>query len=277
MTMNTQTVTNSERKQKMVRSRLGLKALGLCALLLGLMAFASSAAQAETNAHWNIITAAKTLVQVNGTNKLFAQLEIKELEGSSAELLFTTKSGTKVSILCTSAKFDEGGLLQASGGISLGRILFKGCLTKLNGVASGACKPSGGGTAEGSGEILTERGKGLIVLDEVVAGVKEDYVKITPENEKGETTKLFSQIKLGKECSIGESVPVEAKTLGEGIWIKDCGPNPNASFEEEKLEHLIEESLHQLIALGQPATIDGSALVKLAGAHLNLEWGGTPQ
>jgi hypothetical protein len=296
MTMHTQTVTNSERKQTMVRSRLGLKALGLCALLLGLMAFASSAAQAEPGSTWSVLnlkTPTPELFLIPGANDLLPQLGI-ELENSTAELLFTTKSGTKVAILCTSAKFDEGGLLQASGGISLGRILFKGCLTKLNGVLAGGCKPSGGGTEAKSGEILSEKGKGLITLDEVKLTVegkevidKEDYIRIIPEKENAkketETSKLFSKIELGPECAIGESVNVEAKTLGDGLWIKDCPVGKQTSKEralEYNAAHLIEQALggeaSTLLALGQPATIDGSALARLTDeAHLGFPFRGT--
>ena len=88
----------------MVRSRLGLKVLGLCALALGLMAFVASAAQAEKTAHWNV--AGKS---VTGAEEF--QLEIKELEGNTATLEFTTAGGTTlVKILCTSAKFGGTGV-----------------------------------------------------------------------------------------------------------------------------------------------------------------------
>jgi hypothetical protein len=251
----------------MVRSRLGLKVLGLCALALGLMAFASSAAQAEVGAHWNIIKANGELLKIELGSTLLPKLEIKEIESNTAELLFTTKGGTKVAILCTAAHFDEagGGLLIAHGGLSLGRILFLGCITKLNGTLSSACKPKTTGKA--LGEILTEKGTGLIVLNGT-----EENVKITPDSGK-----LFAKLEMGLECSIGEIVNVETKEAGQGLWIKDCGGN--ASFLEEKVEHLIEESgTKGLIALGQPATIDGSAWVRLdvGTEHKGLKWGGTP-
>jgi hypothetical protein len=262
----------------MIRSRLGLKVLGLCALALGLMAFVASAAQAEELAHWNIINAKSELVQVNETNKLFAQLEINKIENETATLLFTTAGGTKVGILCKTAKFDEGGLLQAHGGISLGRILFEGCVVLLNEKLSPGCQAHT--TGQANGKILTEKGKGLIVLD-VVGGVTEDYTKIVPDPVEGKESLTFAKIEMGEECSIGELVEVKAKADGEGLWIKDCaaeGKTSKERFLEESKEHLIEESLHGLVALGQPATIDGSALVRLAitGEHNGLKWGGTP-
>jgi len=80
---------------------------------------------------------------------------------------------------------------------------------------------------------------------------------------------------MGEECAIGTLVKVEAKSAGEGLWIKDCGGT--TGFEEEKVEHLIEEAATKgLIALGQPATIDGSAWIRLGGEHATLKWGGTP-
>jgi hypothetical protein len=261
----------------MVRSRLGLKALGLCALVLGLMAFASSAAQAETGATWRL----------NGANvpngaDLLPKLEILEIENNSASLSFTTGGGTGVLILCTAAKFVEGGILLAQGSISLGKVLFTGCVVLLNEKLAGACTAHSPTKGEKSGEILSERGTGLIVLDKVSLPEKEgkvevhtyDLVKLTPENAKSETTKLFGVIELGEECSIGESVNVESTTLGEGLWIKDI--NGNTGFLNEATTHLIVEGLNKLVALGQPATIIGSANVGLEGAHKTLTWSGKP-
>jgi len=264
----------------MVRSKLGLKALGLCALVLGLMAFSTSAAQATVGAHWNIIKANGELLIIELGSTLLPLLEIKEIENKTAELLFTTKGGTKVAILCTSAKFEENVKLEAHGSISLGDVLFLGCITKLNGVTSSACTPKTAGKK--LGEILTLKGKGLIVLDKLEpSGEVDDFVKITPD-----TGKLFAKLEMGIECSIGEFVNVEAKSEGEGLWIKDCGKvseagvceESNKSFLEEKAEHLIREALAGLIALGQPATIDGSAWVRLDinTEHKLLKWGGTP-
>jgi hypothetical protein len=253
----------------MARSRVGLKGLGLCALVLGLMTFSVSAAQAEVGAHWNIIKATGELVQVNETNKLFALLEIKEVENNTITLSFTTKAGTKVAILCTSMKFDEGGLLQANGGISLGRLLFRGCFTSLNGVAAGGCQTHS--TGKPKGEILTEKAKGLIVLDKLESGEVDDFIKIVPDEGL-----VFAKVEMGEECSIGETIKMEAKAAGEGLWLKDGGPEPNKSFLEEKVEHLIEGSLTGLIALGQPTTVVGSALLRLVNEHIGLKWGGTP-
>jgi hypothetical protein len=266
----------------MVRSRLGLKILGLCALALGLMAFASSAAQAEVGAFWSIKRLAPNEGELfkipngpGGVVNLQPLLEINGLENKTGTLEFKTAGGTLVKILCTDAKFDEGGNLLAQGAISLGRVHFTGCKVELNSAPAPACQAHSPGKA--AGEILSEKGKGLIVLD-VVNTVTQDYVKIIPEkvNAKGETetSKLFAKIEMGEECAIGTLVNVEAKSLGEGLWIEDC--LGSASFLEEKVEHLIKESLKGLIALGQPAVIEGSAFVRLGPGHAGQKWGGTP-
>jgi len=247
----------------MVRSRLGLKALGLCALLLGLMAFAS-VAQAEPLSHWNV--AGKS---VTGTEEF--QLEIKEIESKTATLEFTTIGGTLVKILCTDAKFDEGGQLAKEGLILLGRIKFTGCKVELNSKPAGGCEAHSEGQPVGT--ILTLKAKGLITLDEV-SGVKQHYTKIIPDDE---VNLRFAIIEMGEECSIGTKVEVKAKSKGEGLWIKDCkgnGSSTTAGFLHEEPTHLIEEALNGLVALGQPAKIEGSAVVQLVGGVTN--WSGTP-
>ncbi len=249
----------------MIRSSLGLEALVLSGLVLCTMAFSATAAHAEKEAKWF----------VNGTavnDTLLPKLGLA-LENNTASLSFTTKGGTGVLILCTAAEFDEGGELALEGTLTLGRILFKGCVVLLNEVAAPKCTPHSPGKP--TGEILSERGKGLIVLDKEAAATT-DLVKITPENVKGETTKLFAVIELGETCAIGESVNVESTVLGEGLWIRDGGGNPG--FTTEAVTHLIAEGLNKLLALGQPAKIIGSANVTLKSVgHVELPWSGKPQ
>ena len=142
----------------MIRSRLGLKALVLSGLLLGLMAFAGSA-QAETNANWMVAGS-----NVTGPTNSIA---VSELENNTASLLLTLKSGTKVEFLCTSVVLSAtaGGSpkLDVQGKITPGIATFHGCLTKLNGVVSKNCEPFSGAN---KGLILSLEAKGLIVLHE---------------------------------------------------------------------------------------------------------------
>jgi hypothetical protein len=250
----------------MARSRLGLKVVGACALVLGLMALVAGGAQAEVGAAWTIINSPLGALVKIPAESLLPLMEIKEVENKTLSFLFTTKSGTKVAILCTAVKFDEGGLLVAEGGISLSRLQFTGCSVFLNEKAAPSCEAHS--TGKTVGELLTEKFKGLIVLDVVIA-VSEDYVKFVPD--EGST---FIKIELGEECAIGTLVKIEAKALGEGLWLKDGGGN--ASFKEEQVEHLFVEALHGLIALGQPLVMDGSMLIRLVFGDFGLKWGGTP-
>ncbi len=241
----------------MIRSKLGLKALVLSGLVLGLMAFATSAAQAETGAKWNVVNSEGKLVEVT-TAGLSPQLEIKEIENKTATLAFTTKGGTKVGILCTTAAFDEGGKLISAGGVSLGRILFSKCAVSLNGVLSPACKAHTLGKA--TGEILTLKAEGLLMLDKESETVTSKLVLLKPD-----TGTTFAEIEMGEECAIGELVKVEGE-----LFLKDV-----TGVSNELVEHLISEGLKKLVALGVPAVIEGTALVRLSGAHLGLKFSGT--
>ena len=232
----------------MIRSRLGLKALVLSGLVLGLMAFAAAGAQAEGN------------FKVNGANiagELLPSIQVTSVENKTSSLLFTTGGGTKVEILCTEIKLLNGltandAKLGIEGKVDLGRVHFNGCLTKLNGTTSANCKPF---TGANSGLILTEPGKGLLRLHE-----GQPVIEVTPE-----TGTTFVTIALGPLCAIGEEVPVAGV-----LFLRDCN-NLGAS---ELTEHLITElaALTKLTALKQPATLDGSAIVKLTGAHAGLKF-----
>jgi hypothetical protein len=241
-------------------SKIGIKALISSGIILGLMAFAwSGVAQAEPTAHWGYIN--PTTLELEFFSKTLKAKPLIELEKKTANLLFVTGGGTKVTQLCTEAEFDEGDELSAEGSISLGRIKFKECVTFLNGVLSKPCEPH---TGAEKGVILTQKFSGLIKLHELTGGVKDQTVLLMPD--EGE---LLATWELGEECSIGESVPVTGELV---IW-NTAG---NTSFKEHKVAHLIEEfpGLHLLKALGQSATISGSANVTLRGEHTNFKWAG---
>jgi hypothetical protein len=263
------TVTNSERKPRMVRSRLGLKALVLSGLVLGLMAFATSAAQAEVikNAKGEITAEANWMVKgTNVTKVLLPEVQVKELEGKTASLLFTTGGGTKVEILCTSAVLAENVKLTLTGSLSLGKATFHNCLTKLNGSLSKPCEPfTGEGASLKKGLVESLKATGLIILHN-----GEGLVKLTPDDGS-----VFAHLKLGEECSIGEEVLVTG-----ALTVKDCvvvEAKCTNKLTTESVTHLIVEGpLSSLLALGQPATIDGSAIVELVGAHSTMSWSGLP-
>ncbi len=240
----------------MLRSRLGLKVLGLCASMLAVMVVGASGAQAEATAHWNV--AGKS---VTGSEEI--PTEIKLIINATILIRFITGGGTSVKVLCTSAAFTEGGKLIKEGGISLGRAKATGCKVELNSKPAGGCEAHSTGKPVGTIESL--KIKGLITLD-VVSGKTEDYVKVVPD--EGTT---LAVIEMGEECAIGTKVEVKAKSAGEGLWLKDSGGN--TGFTTEAATHTIQEALNGLLALGQPAAIEGSAVV---GSSSGVKTSGTP-
>lgn len=243
----------------MNRSRLGIKALGLCVLAVGAMAigFAGVAQAEETGGTWTWSHEGKT-----GTfSSTLEASPIIALENNTASLLFTMGGGTKVTFLCTAAAFDEGGQLAGAGEILLGRIKFSGCVTFLNGVLDRACEPANGAEA---GVILTQKIKGLMLLHKLASGTKDATILLEPDV----AGQALVDITFGEECIFSE-VPVTGYLV---LW--DC-QNTLSTF---KTTHLLEEfpGLHKLVALGQPATLSGSANVTLGGVHTGFAWGGTP-
>lgn len=250
----------------MIRSKLGLKVLGLCTLALGLMAFASSGvAQAEAGSRWCYINPTTLVLQC--FNSLLRPTLQYKLE-TSLSLLFTTAGGTKVAFTCTAVEMVGEPAFEEEGSISEGKAKYTGCKTTLNGGESKNCQPKTKGTALGT--IVTNALRGLIKLHLLTPGGAVDPVILdtpTVVNGKGET--VLATLELGELCSIGEIVEI----VGDITWI-DC----QNELAVHKVEHLIEEfpSLRGLRALGQPATIDGSYLMRLVGAHAGYRWAGLP-
>jgi hypothetical protein len=236
----------------MIRSRLRLKALGLCAMVLGLMAFSASAAQAEAGANWMVKGA-------NVTSTLLPNVQITEIENNSA-ILHTKIAGALVEYLCTSAKL-TGANLELEGKLTNGgKVKFTGCVTILNGSLSPACVPKSAGL--GNGEIESLAGKGLMELHE-----GKPVTKIEPS-----TGENFAVIKHGGECSLPESVPVKGKLViadGKGEGDKELVTH---LIVEHKLSHLfvISDTAEHL------AVIKGSANAALTGAHVEMAWSGLP-
>src|SRR5690242_12820910 len=112
----------------MIRSRVGLKALGLCALVLGLTVFAGTA-QAETGAAWLILLGNKQEKKTAG--ELLATIGVKEVDNYTFEdlesknlttpvvILLTKILTKKVYIICTNVALLGVGL-EANGGITEG-------------------------------------------------------------------------------------------------------------------------------------------------------------
>jgi len=242
----------------MIRSNLRLKALGLCAMVLGLMAFSASGAQAEPESRWMINGA-----NVEGASPLLATIDIAEIENKSAALL-TIIGGTKVDFLCISAKL-IGAKLENEGKVTNGgKVKFTGCITLLGGLSekpSVPCVPKAGGQPFGT--IESNAGKGLLVLHE-----GKPLTRIEPSVAGGP----FATLEFGEECSLPEKVPVFGK-----LFLKDCKDEGKV----ELVKHLIEQGpLTHLFVISDTvehaANIDGSAFVQLEGAHSGLKFSGLP-
>jgi len=240
----------------MTRSKLKLKALGLCALVVGLMALTTGSAQATVGSGWfynGALLAEALKPEVQAT-----------LENSMGSLL-TTIANKGIHILCTAMKL-IGWTIFDPNGQTLGKADFSGCefLELLAGGGTkkiSACTP----IAEGvPGLIVTNFLKGLIELHEPSPGVREGFVKISPD-----TGTVLALIVLGEECAFGAHL-----TVSGTIGVKDC----NHEFPVEKVTHLFEPVLQALVINGgaTAATLDGSANVSLAGIHVGRTWSGKP-
>jgi len=245
----------------MIRSKLRGKVFVLCALVLGLMAVAASSAQAEVGSNW----------RVNGSNitTLEPELKIKEIEELKTApvgkhlVLLTKILGLLTHILCSAASlFGPTGTgapkLQKEGKVSEGKVSFSGCATFLSGstTASAPCLPK---TAGVNDTIETNVAKGLLAL---VGG--EGETKITSVSGGP-----LAVVESSEECAVGLKINIAGTLI-----LKDC----QKAIGTELVDHLVEmDNVNStLTASGQVATIDGSILVALKGAHEGLKWSGIP-
>jgi hypothetical protein len=244
----------------MIRSSLRLKLLGLSAMLLGLMAFASGA----QGAAW--------MVGANDViSTLLPQLQVKEIEelkllptDQGKHLVLLVKiGGAEVKILCTGeeligVKLETGGKLTEGG-----KEKFTGCEVFLNGTLSAVCAPKSSGQPNGT--VVLEEIKGQLGL---FSGGKK-LVQIQPK-----TGENFAVMKFSGECSLPESVPVKGT-----LFIKDC-----IDIEASTLDHLIEvdNTASHIFVISDTAEhkieLHGSKIVSLVGAvDPDAAWSGLAQ
>jgi len=239
-----------------MRSRLGLKALGLCALMVGVMAISASAAQAE--GEWDV----GTLEAGKGKNlSTYEKLEPEvagELENEMGTLL-TNVNGISAAVLCTGGTLENVNLLPG-GTTSTGFVVFTGCtaweVNEKEELVKLACTVNSEGDPNGT--VKSEEGHGELGLHE-----GSTVTSIVPDNEET----LFGTIEFGG-CALPEEMPIYGQ-----LTIKDC---EGSSAEAEQVKHLIEEepALSALYAINtkHPVTLDGSAEVFLEGAHAGHYW-----
>jgi len=247
----------------MVRSRLGLKALGLCAMVLGLMAFGTTAAQAEPGAIWD----------VNGGALPEALLPTlaATLEGHAT--LLSKTGGKPFHILCSGVELKETHLVFPAG--VLGFVKFTGCtlleLKEGEAITLAACEPHEG---EEKGVVITKKAKGLILLHEFKNAKGEVERKEGVTEFEPEIGTTFATVHTSSKCGFGENIPVGGKVL-----FQDC----QKAFSTPQPTHLIEYNvLSELWTFSNTAehkaTIDGSANVVLSGEkHKGLTFNGLPK
>jgi hypothetical protein len=252
----------------MAQSKLGLKVLGVCALVLGIMAIGSvGAAQADPNAYWGYLNGNELIkFGVALEPELGFEIEeLKDLKDPGKHLVLLTQiGGQKIAILCGELLSD---LKLKAQGLVLGLLTFHKCIFKINGVTAAACEPS----FEGSkGLIKTLELDGLIKLHKLEGGEVDDVVVF----EKDVGANAIAHIILGPKCAIAEEL-----LLDGSFAFQDC----QKEFLVHKVVHLWEEFplLNKLWIISNTpehkVTIDGSVNVFLTGKHAGLKWAGTPE
>jgi hypothetical protein len=119
-------------------------------------------------------------------------------------------------------------------------------------------------------EPIVAKVKSLIVLHKLADGKVDELVLFAPAEGTAFTHIHFSEL-CTLEVNEGAGIPITGQT-----WVKDC----NGLFNVEAVTHLIEEDKVATAALGglffglHPATLDGSANLRLIGIHKGLKWSG---
>jgi hypothetical protein len=205
---------------------------------------AGDTAQAEPGNDWNV---EGTTV----TNDLTAQLQVTELVEELGTL--STKVGlTKVEVICAEAKLVEGRLLGA--GKATGRLHLAGCATMLNGNTANACTPRSPEATEGL--IETNPLEALIASHEGSLEV----IEVAPQ----EGSVIVPLVLGSGECAIGKNVDVSGQ-----VFLADA----DEEAEIEKVSHSFEEGPLGSLKFGaNAATVDGVAVLALAGEHEGMKW-----
>jgi len=252
----------------MTRTKLGL--LGLCAVVLGMMAMSASSAQAALT--WLILKEGKA-VELKALLK--GEVDTDTLASGDVTLL-THEVGIKFAVTCTG--FELTGInLEAAGKLTTGgKVKFTGCEAYGKGILEEplGCKVHSSGL--GVGIVETLKGKGELVLHTLAGGGTEVLTKVEPE--AGSTGTFASFLTEG--CVIPEANPVHG-----ALFIKDCSELTAEKVCVSKatthlVKHLIVQGPLTSMWVGADTvehletSIDGSAWIKLAGLeHTGLAWG----
>jgi len=236
----------------MIRTKLGL--LGLCAVVLGMMAMSASSAQAFS---WLLLNTKMEAVA-------FLNAALKGEKDTKVITLLGKEVGIKFAVSCGEFETEEISLAAEGKLTTGGKVKFTGCEAYGKGTEEEplGCKVHSAGAAVGTIETL--KGKGELVLHELAGGTKEILTKLEPET--GNTFATF----LTEGCVIPEVNPVHGV-----LYAKDC----EGKATEHLLRHLIIQGPLTSLWLGADTaehletSIDGSAWVALKGAHLGYLFG----
>jgi hypothetical protein len=244
----------------MIRSKLGL--LGLCAMVLGVMAISASSAQAAKS--WLVGT---TEITANGPGVNLLAEVVGEIDTPEPKLLFHL-IGFTVTVTCTNVTTSN---IHFGANATLapgGKVIFTGCTAVIkdrNGSIGPPCTVKS--TGQPNGTIASEKLKGEAVLHQLEGEKKDVLAKIEPEIAGGSLTTIKFE---GAECLLSLSNPLTGV-----VFVKDC----EGFAETLKVKHLVEEGPLTSISLGSDtaehleSSIDGSGWVKLTGAeHTGKEW-----
>ncbi len=260
-----------------MRLRLGLKALGLCALMAAFMAISAGAAQAEPGSEWDVEG-----TPLSETPELNPELKGK-LENKLGSLL-TIINGLHLEVHCEEGALNgvvlkPGGGTNNTGDVSFGKCTVYKALPTREPIAG--CEVRSEGQAKGSGKILSLPGKALLGLHESEdKTVKEKPVTHIIPNTGIFAHLIFEEEESGEACGFG---PLKALIGGE-LVVEDCTLVEPGVCEDQtrvsKIMHLIREEpeLSNLWIFNEEheATLDGSAEIELTGAHTGLNWNGLP-
>ncbi len=233
-----------------MQSRLGLKALRICALMIGVMAISASGAQAS---QW----------MVKGADLTGGKSVIGSVEGNSVALLSEINK-LKIEIACTSGELVGVELKGSPEGETntTGDLKFTGCKVFKNlnpGLEELACTVHSKGQPNGT--VLTETGHGKLELN----GAKTEGITLILPNNAAKEFVVLEMLSATEECVL----PPTAKIFGS-FAAKDC----EGKGEIEQVTHLIvEEPIGTKLFLisetaEHVAKIDGSANMKLATGEI---------
>jgi len=263
----------------MTRTKLGL--LGLCAVVVGMMATSASSAQAAGCCAWlvlnekgttNTLIELKEIIKEKNAKGEEIELRIPNLlvqlngEKDTADItLLTHEVNIKFAVTCTGFELigihlaEEGKLLAG------GKVKFTGCEAYGKGILEEplGCKVHSSGQAAGT--VLTGEGKGEIVLHERADKTKVVLTKLEP---LAGSTGTFASF-LTEGCVIPEANPVHG-----ALFVEDC----EGKATTHAIKHLIVQGPLTSLWVGADTvehletSIDGSAWIFLGGEHLNDGW-----